>query len=158
MFWFTPAGQRGPLRASRPRWPASVGAWCCWARDGPSWAGRAFRVTVVVPVVRNAMVRAATRREAPWRRPLRRAGTEALGQRLGTAHAGITRLRPKSFRCQLTRALGLQITADMGGLAASDLCRGNASDPDDLRGRRHQRGLWQVAGEVAIFLKRRAMP
>jgi hypothetical protein len=50
----------------------------------------------------------AARREAPWRRPPRRAGTEALGQRLDTAHAGITRLRPKSFRCQLTRALGLQ--------------------------------------------------
>jgi hypothetical protein len=50
----------------------------------------------------------AARREAPWRRPPRRAGTEALGLRLDTAHAGITRLRPKSFRCHPTRALGLQ--------------------------------------------------
>jgi hypothetical protein len=65
-------------------------------------------VTVVVPVVRNAMVRAlrlAGRRRGGGRPA---AGTEALGQRLDTARAGITRLRPKSFRCQLTRALGLQ--------------------------------------------------
>jgi len=109
MFWFTPAGQRGPLRASRPRWPAPVGAWCCRARDGPE-LGRPG-----VPGDGRGSGRpqchgqgSAARREAPWRRPPRRAGTEALGQRLDTARAGITRLRPKSFRCQLTRALGLQ--------------------------------------------------
>ena len=106
MFWFTPAGQRGPLRASRPRWPAPAGAWCCRARDGPEPG---------VPGDGRGSGRpprhgqgSAARREAPWRRPPRRAGTEALGQRLDTARAGITRLRPKSFRCQLTRALGLQ--------------------------------------------------
>jgi hypothetical protein len=96
MFWSTPAAGRGPLGASRPRWSAPVGAWCCRAGDGPGGAGR-----LSVP----GDGRGSDCPDPPWAGAPRWLGgavaaaaaaacTEAVGQRLDTRPRRVTRLRP----------------------------------------------------------------
>lgn len=78
---------RGRLELGGPGVP---GDGCGSDRPDPPWAGA---------------LRLAGRRRGGGRP---RAGTGALGQWLDTARAGITRLRPESFRGQFARTPGLQ--------------------------------------------------
>jgi len=79
MFWSTPARWTRSTRKRRglAGW-LPAGAWCCRAGDGSSWAGQAFPVTVVAPIVRTrhgqglcgspgGAVAAAARVQAPKR-------------------------------------------------------------------------------------------
>jgi hypothetical protein len=99
----------------------------------------------------------SARPDLPWAGALRlagkrrgggcpRAGTEALGQWLDTARAGITRLRPESFRNQFARTLGLQrrTTAKRAPPGLDDIdndlshgCGGDMSMPQKYPPTRH---------------------
>jgi hypothetical protein len=115
MSWSAPlAAMRIPLRALRPRWPASVGAWLLPGGDG---SGRAGRLGVpgdgrgsIVRIHHGRGSALARKRHGGGRgRRRHRAGTEASGQWSDTVRAGITGCGREPLRGQLARALGLQL-------------------------------------------------
>ena len=147
MFWSTPARWTRTARAPRPRWPAPVGAWCCRAGDGSSWAGRAFRVTVVAPIVRTRYEQgSAARREAPWRRPPAPRRHRSARPRLGTAphrdHLPAAGIAPRSARPRARPPAAHHAQARPPGLDDIDddlsrSCGGDMSTPQKCPPTRH---------------------
>ena len=149
MFWSTPARWTGPLRAPQTRWPAPVGAWCCRGTGtARAWAGRAFRVTVVAPIVRTRYEQgSAARREAPWRRPpAPRRHRSARPAGLGTAphrdHLPAAGIAPRSARPRARPPAAHHAQARPPGLDDIDddlsrSCGGDMSTPQKCPPTRH---------------------